>query len=108
MSDTETYLGLHALAMAPGGPSQGGSSLMGFLPMILLLAAMYFLLIAPQRKKQKQHAKMIKALEKGTKIKTIGGVYGTITNVKEDRFILRVDDNVKLEVAKEAVADVIN
>ena len=108
MSDTETYLHLHGLAMAPGGPSQGGSSLMGFLPMILLLAAMYFLLIAPQRKKQKQHAKMIKALEKGTKIKTVGGVYGTITNVKEDRFILRVDDNVKIEVAKEAVADIIN
>ena len=56
------------------------------------------------RKKQKEHTKMLQALEKGTKVKTIGGVYGTVTGVKEDRFVLRIAENVKIEVAKEAVA----
>ena len=53
-----------------------------FSPMILIFVAFYFLLIAPQRKKQKQHDKMIASLEKGAKVKTVGGVFGTITGVK--------------------------
>ncbi len=82
----------------------GGDPLGGILPMILIFVAFWFLLIAPQRKKQKQHEKMIQALEKGAKVKTIGGVFGTITGVKDDRFVLRISESVKVEVAKEAVA----
>ena len=77
----------------------------GMLPFILIFAAMWFLLIAPQRKKQKKHDEMIKALEPGTDVVTIGGVYGTITSVKDDRFILKIADNVKIEVTKASVAD---
>jgi hypothetical protein len=56
---------IHALAMAPSGdPSAPGGGLMGFLPMILIFVAFWFLLIAPQRKKQKEHDKMIKAWKK--------------------------------------------
>ena len=47
---------------------------------------------------------MIQALEKGAKVKTIGGVFGTITGVKDDRFVLRISESVKVEVAKDAVA----
>ena len=47
---------------------------------------------------------MIAALEKGAKVKTVGGVFGTITGVKDDRFVLRIAENVKIEVAKEAVS----
>ena len=47
---------------------------------------------------------MIAALEKGAKVKTVGGVFGTITGVKDDRFVLRIAENVKVEVAKEAVS----
>ena len=91
------------LAMAPTGDEQGGG-LMSFAPMVLILVAFYFLLIAPQRKKQKQHDKMVQALEKGTQVKTLGGIFGTVTGVKDDRFVLRIGENVKIEVAKEAIA----
>jgi preprotein translocase subunit YajC len=73
--------------------------------MLLIFVAFWFLLIAPQRKKQKQHAKMLQALEKGAKVKTAGGLFGTITGVKDDRFILRIAENVKIEIAKDSVAD---
>ena len=96
---------IHALAMAPSGdPSAPGGGLMGFLPMILIFVAFWFLLIAPQRKKQKEHDKMIKALEKGAKVKTVGGMFGTVTGVKDDRFVIRIAENVKVEVAKEAIS----
>ncbi len=88
--------------MAP--PGEGGGGLMGFLPMILIFVAFWFLLIAPQRKKQKEHDKMVKALEKGANVKTIGGLYGTVTGVKDDRFVVRIGENVKVEVAREAIA----
>ena len=47
---------------------------------------------------------MIKALEKGAKVKTVGGMFGTITGVKDDRFVVRIAENVKVEVAKEAIS----
>ena len=105
MSITATQPFIHFIAMAPpSGSEQGPGGLMGFLPMILIFVAFYFLLIRPQRQKQKKHDKMIAALEKGAKVKTIGGVFGTITGVKDDRFVLRIAENVKVEVAKEAVS----
>ena len=104
MPTTELHLIQEMLAMAPQQGQSGGGSILDFAPMILIFVAFWFLLIAPQRKKQKQHAKMLEALEKGAKVKTIGGVFGTITGVKDDRFVLRISENVKIEVAKEAVA----
>lgn len=80
---------------------------MQFLPMILLFAAMYFLMIAPQRKKQKEHEKMLKSLESGDEIVTTGGIFGVITNVKEDRFVVRVADNTKIEIGKGFVQTVL-
>ena len=96
------YQGL--LAMTLTGDQQEGGGFMSFLPMILILVAFYFLLIAPQRKKQKQHDKMVQALEKGARVKTLGGIFGTVTGVKDDRFVLRIGENMKIEVAKEAIA----
>jgi preprotein translocase subunit YajC len=89
------------LAQAQPAAPSGLQSLVSLLPMILIFAAMYFLLIAPQRKKQKEHEKMLTTLKAGDEIVTTGGIYGTITNVKEDRFIVRVgDNNQKLEIGK--------
>jgi preprotein translocase subunit YajC len=89
-------------APAPGG---GMTQLIFF---GLLFAAMYFLMIAPQRKKQKQHEQMLKELASGDEIVTSGGIYGTITNVKEDRFVVRVADNTKIEVGKSFVSGVVS
>lgn len=92
---------------APAGSPAPGGGLMTFLPMILLFAAMYFLMIAPQRKKQKEHDKMLKSLESGDEIVTTGGIFGVITNVKEDRFVVRVADNTKIEIGKGFVQTVV-
>ncbi|MFP6855072.1 MAG: preprotein translocase subunit YajC [Opitutales bacterium] len=91
--------------MAPPSEGQSGNPLTGLLPFILIFAAMWFLMIAPQRKKQKQHDKMVKALEPGTEVVTIAGLYGTITSVKDDRFVLKIADNVKVEITQASIAD---
>ncbi|MBA4138816.1 MAG: preprotein translocase subunit YajC [Opitutus sp.] len=89
------------LAQAQPAAPSGAQTLMSLLPMILIFAAMYFLLIAPQRKKQKEHEKMLTTLKAGDEIITTGGIYGTITSVKDDRFVVRVgDNNQKLEIGK--------
>ena len=81
-------------------PGAGGGGTMMLLFWGLFFAAMWFLLIAPQRKKQKQHQKMLTELRTGDEIITSGGIYGTITNVKEDRFALRIGDGTKIEINK--------
>jgi len=91
---------------APGQP-QSPSAWVQILPMVLLFGAMYFFMIAPQRKKQKEHEKMLKSLESGDEVVTTGGIFGTITNVKEDRFVIRVADNTKIEVGKAFVQTVL-
>jgi len=89
---------------SPGGGSAGWTQLIFF---GLLFAAMYFLMIAPQRKKQKEHEKMLAALTTGDEVVTSGGIYGTITNVKDDRFVVRIAENTKIEVGKSFVTGLV-
>ncbi len=79
----------------------------GFLPYILIFAAMYFLMIAPQRKKQKEHQKMLASIDTGDEVLTVGGLYGEITNKKEDRYVIRIGDNTKVEIGKGFVQSVV-
>src|SRR3954466_4217007 len=94
------------LAQTGAAPAKG-DMLMQFLPIIFLFGAMYFFMIAPQRKKQKEHEKMLAALQSGDEIVTTGGIYGTITNVKDDRFVVRIGDNTKVEIGKGFVQTVL-
>ncbi len=103
ISHAQTFFAQTA-APAPGGSSM----LMQFLPLGLLMAAMYFLMIAPQRKKQKAHEKMLAALGSGDEIVTTGGIFGTITNVKDDRFVVRIADNTKIEIGKGFIHTVVS
>ena len=91
---------------APGAP-QSPAAWVQILPMVLLFGAMYFFMIAPQRKKQKEHEKMLAALSSGDEIVTTGGIFGVITNVKDDRFVVRVADNTKIEIGKAFVQTVV-
>ena len=96
------------LAQTPApGSSAAPSAWVQILPMVLLFGAMYFFLIAPQRKKQKEHEKMLAALESGDEIITNGGIFGVITNVKDDRFVVRIADNTKIELGKGFVQTVV-
>lgn len=97
---------LPLLAQSSASPPGAGVTQIIFFG--LLFAAMYFLMIAPQRKKQKEHEKMIAALGSGDEIVTSGGIYGTITNVKDDRFIVRIADNAKIEVGKSYVSALVS
>lgn len=85
-----------------------GLGSLGGLPFILLFfVAMYFLLFAPQQKKQKQWQAMLAKVKSGDKVTTTGGLRGTVISVNDDVLILRVKpDGVKLEVAKSAIAAV--
>lgn len=88
-------------------PQQGGFPMSMLLVYGLLFAAMYFFMIAPQRKKQKEHEKMLKELKSGDEILTNGGIVGVVTNVKEDRFVVRIADDTKVEIFKGFVQQVI-
>lgn len=77
------------------------------LPMILLFGAMYFLMIAPQRKKQKAHEKMLSELKAGDEVVTAGGIYGVITSVKDDRFTVRVGEATKVEIGKGFISSLV-
>lgn len=76
---------------------------MQMLPFILLMVGFWFLLIAPQRKKQKEHQKMITELKPGDRVLTAGGIFGTITMVKKDRFQVKIEDNTRIEVTKSSI-----
>ncbi|MBI4621767.1 MAG: preprotein translocase subunit YajC [Verrucomicrobia bacterium] len=95
------------LAQTQPPAPQGGIPGMMIFGYLLLFAAMYFFMIAPQRRKQKEHAKMLEALESGDEIITNGGIFGVITNVKEDRFVVRIADNTKIELGKGFVQTVV-
>ena len=97
------------LAQAAAAPSPGPADMFkGMLPIILMFGAMYFLLIAPQRKKQKEHEKMMNNLKVGDEVVTSGGIYGVVTSVKDDRFIVRIgSDNAKIEVKKGFISEVV-
>ena len=92
------------LAMIPPGPGQSGSLLTNLVPFVLMFAIFYFLLIAPQRKKAKAHTAMLQALKAGDRVVTSGGIYGTVVGVDDQKVQLRVADQVKIEIAKHAIA----
>ena len=77
------------------------------LPILLFIPLLYMLMIRPQQKKQKQWQQMLTNIKSGDRITTAGGIRGTILSIKDDSIVLRVPpDNLKLEVAKSAIASV--
>ncbi|MEE9168217.1 MAG: preprotein translocase subunit YajC [bacterium] len=87
---------------------QGGNPIWAFMPFILIFLIIYFLMIRPQSKKQKETKRMISSLDKGDRIVTIGGIYGTIVGIKEKEkeatLLVKIADNVKVELARSSVA----
>lgn len=73
-------------------------------PLVLIFIIFYFLLIRPQKQKEKEHQKMLAGIAKNDEVVTLGGIHGTIVNVKEKTLILRIDENVKMEIEKNSVA----
>jgi preprotein translocase subunit YajC len=91
-----------ALAMFQGGLGALG----GLLPMLLIIAVFYVLLIRPQQKRQKELQQTISQLKTGDRVVTTGGIIGTITTVRDTSFLIRSSDKTILEIARSAVAGI--
>lgn len=97
-----------AFAQAAGGAG-AGSAFASFVPLILIFAIMYFLLIRPQQKKVKEHKAMVEALRRGDQVVTSGGIVGKVTKVQEDGLVeVEIADNVKVKVIKHTITQVMN
>lgn len=83
---------------------QQTSPFIALFPFLLVFLIFYFLLILPQKKQQKKHQEMISSLKKNDEVVTIGGIHGVIVNVKDKTFVLRVDDNTRIEIDKSAIS----
>ncbi|MDD5189803.1 MAG: preprotein translocase subunit YajC [Dehalococcoidales bacterium] len=88
--------------------SSSASSTQSFLVMIgfivLLFVMMYFLTIRPQRKRQQEHTKMMQSIQRGDRVITIGGLYGTVENVTEDSITIKVESGTTMRFIKSAIA----
>ena len=102
----DAFAQLGGAGAAPGGNPMVSTGLMllQFLPIFLII---YLLIIRPQQKRQKDLEKMLKAMKQGDKVLTSGGIYGTIVRIEDARTIVKVADDVKLEMAKSAIVQVI-
>ncbi len=95
-------------AWAEGGaPAGQGDPLMGLLPLIILFAVFYFMLIRPQMKRAKEHRKLVAELAKGDEVVTSGGVGGRITNVGDSFVTLEISEGVEIKLQKDAVTAVL-
>jgi|TARA_R110002072_G_scaffold36053_22_gene106202 preprotein translocase subunit YajC len=97
-------------AFAQGAGGAGSADLLtSFLPLILIFAVFYFLLIRPQQKKAKQHKSMIAAVKRGDEVLTAGGLYAKVTKVVDDLVVeLELAEGVKVRAAKHTLGDVLN
>jgi preprotein translocase subunit YajC len=84
----------------------GGSALVSFVPMLLIIGVFYILLIRPQQQRQRKLQQTISELKAGDRVITTGGVLGTITSVKDTSFLIRSADKTILEISRTAVAGV--
>ena len=94
-----------AQTAAPAGA--GPNPLASFIPIILIFIIMYFLLFRPQMRRQKEQRNLVATLKTGDRVVTASGIHGMITNVKDTTVTVKVADNVKLEMEKSAVTNVV-
>ena len=94
-----------AYAMAPGADGgQGGSGFTAIIPLVLMFAIFYFLLIRPQQKKAKQQQEMLNELKRDDSVITTGGIYGKITGVTDTIITLEIAPNVRIRVTKGSIS----
>lgn len=97
------------LLQAAGKQSSPGGMLSMLLPFILMFVVMYFLILRPQKKKERERKALLSRIKRNDRVVTAGGVHGVITSVRENEIILRVDDakDVKIKVDRSAIVTVL-
>jgi preprotein translocase subunit YajC len=96
-----------AYAMGIGGGEGQGSGLGAFLPLIIIFAIFYFLLIRPQQRKAKQHKQVLAALKKGDRVVSSGGLHGVITGLTEDTVTMEISPKVRVRVSRGYIAGIV-
>jgi preprotein translocase subunit YajC len=92
----------------PAAPASGPGGGFGFfVPFIFIFIIMYFMLFRPQKKRQQEQQRLIASLKTGDRVVTNGGIHGLIANVKETTVMVKVADNVKIEMEKSAITNVL-
>lgn len=87
-------------------PDQTANPWVQMIPFFLVFMIFYFLVIKPEKKKQKERKDQISTIKKNDQVVTSGGIHGTVVNIKETTIIIRIDEGVKMEIEKDAVATV--
>lgn len=98
---------LSFIAQAPAGAPGGGAGIATFVPFIFIFIIMYFVLFRPQMRRQKEQQRLVSALKTGDRVVTSAGIHGLISNVKDTTVIVKVADNVKIEMEKSAITSVV-
>lgn len=93
-----------AMAADPAAGAQQPGGLTSFLPLIILFAVFYFLLIRPQSKRAKEHKKMVADLAKGDEVVTNGGILGSITEIDDNYVTLKIADGVEIKVQRPSIS----
>ena len=91
---------------SPSGEGGGASPIASLLPFVLMFLVLYLFILRPQMKRQKNKQKMIDELRKGDVVVTSGGIHGIITNLKDDVIVLKIAENVRIELSRSAVSQV--
>jgi len=86
------------------GEASSQSPFFQFIPLVLILGVFWFLIIRPQQKKQKEHQRMVDSLNKGDKVVTNGGIFGTIVKVGDDRITLEIASKVQINIERQQVS----
>jgi preprotein translocase subunit YajC len=97
-----------AFAQAAGGTAGAAGGLISFVPILLIFAIMYFLMIRPQQKKVKEHRAMVEALRRGDQVITSGGLIGKVTKVADNELEVELAPNVKVRVVRSTITQVVS
>ncbi|MDD5286448.1 MAG: preprotein translocase subunit YajC [Desulfuromonadaceae bacterium] len=104
---------MFGLAFAMSGPAGGATGQAGgfaafqqIIPLVLMFAIFYFLLIRPQQKKAKEHKALLDAMKKGDNVITAGGVHGKVTSVDDTTVTLEIANNVNIKIVKSYIASI--
>ena len=94
---------MNIMTILQAAPAAQGSQWSMWIMLALIFVVMWFFMIRPQRKQQKELQNFRDSLKKGDKVVTVGGIYGTVTEIKEGSVLIEVDNNVKIRVSKQAL-----
>ena len=94
----------HAMGTTGGQGEAGGGGTSMLIMLVAIFAIFYFLMIRPESKRRKERQEMIDSLQRGDKVVTIGGLYGDVQDVHDDRVVIKIAEGLKVEVAKTAIS----